>query len=99
MAKLLPNQFTTYEFETEVEQLTSAILTEPNVQAIQNQLARAAMERANLDYDVNNPHAIIQQEAALKGEMNAYTFLLDAHKAALEVLSANPIEPASDNPV
>lgn len=86
MAKLLANQFTQYEFESDAEERDSCILNPGSVINIQNKLALAALERANLEHDPLQPYLGIQREAALKGEMNAYQFLLDQHFAVLSAL-------------
>jgi hypothetical protein len=86
MAKQIANQFTQYEFESEAEERDSCILNPGSVMNIQNKLALAALERANLEHDPLQPYLGIQREAALKGEMNAYQFLLDQHFHTLKQL-------------
>ena len=85
MATLKPNQFTTYEWDTTEEELQANILNTSNVYMLQNKLAFAAIERANLTYDVNNPLVFVQREAALAGEMAAYSNLLSNHNDALHL--------------
>jgi len=89
MARLIPNDFQEYAFDTEAELRSAMLLTESNIQFIKTQLASVMTERANLEYDVMTPiTSFVQQEAALKGQINAYQFLLDSHKAATDLNSS-----------
>ena len=88
MAKQLPNQFSTYQFDSPEEELSSLIYTQSNIQQLQNRLAAATLERAHLEYDINYPHKFIQQEAALLGEIRTYQTLIDGHFSALDSRSS-----------
>ena len=88
MATLIQNEFASFEL-TDKEALQGSLLTTVQMQVIQNQLANAAMEKIHLEYDASNPTAFIQQEASLKGQLDAYNFLLEASVIAKEELT-NP---------
>jgi len=83
MAIIIPNQFTSYAL-TDKELLEGAKLTTLQKQFLQNQLSNAAMEKNALEFDPNNQLKFAQQEASLKGQMDAFTFLLDSSLAAEE---------------
>lgn len=88
MANLIPNDFQQYEFEGADELRQAMVLTESNIQFIKTELAIAMIERANLEYDVMTPiTSFVQQEAFLKGRINAFQFLLDSHKSAIDPAS------------
>lgn len=59
-----------------------AILSYSQKALIKIYMNQAANELCNLDVDVNNVTAFIQQQAGLKGELQAYQFLLDSSEAA-----------------
>lgn len=61
---------------TEDEAIEGAILTITQKQCIQNQIATLAMERINLETDPAQPLKTLQQEAFLKGQITALTYLL-----------------------
>ena len=84
MAVLIPNDFSSYEL-TEQEEIEGAKLTITQKQLIQNYLSGAAIEKNGLEYDHNNSERFIQQEASLKGQMDAYRHLLDSSDAADEL--------------
>lgn len=91
MSTAITNNFQQYSL-TEDEELKGAILTELNVQVIQNKLALAMLERASLSYDPSQPISVfVQQEAALMGEISAYTNILDNHKEVIAGLTAGDI--------
>ena len=85
MAHLIPNDFSSYEL-TEQEELEGAILTITQKQIIQNYLSAAASEKIGLEYDPESPEKFVQQEASLKGQIDAYRFILAASEAAEESL-------------
>lgn len=86
MAQLIQNEFASFDL-TEEEALQGSILTTLQMQVIQNQLSNAAMEKIHLEYDSSNPTSFIQQEASLKGQIDAFRFLLDASRTAVEELN------------
>ena len=67
---------------TDKETIQGCLLTNANIQVIQNQIATYAQERLNLDLDMSNPHRFIQQEADLKGKIAALRYLLDLSESA-----------------
>jgi len=76
MAQIKLNTFTSYQ-QTEQEQLAATHLTTEQKQFIQTQIALVAEERLALTPDPSNYTAFIQQEAHLKGQIDAYKYLLD----------------------
>lgn len=82
MSKLIHNTFTKYEF-TEHELHMAAILHEEQMRWIQSQIADFAEAIVALEVDPNNYTAFVQQEAELRGSMNALKYLIDCHTAAL----------------
>lgn len=78
-----------YEFETPAELKSAQVLTEGNIQFIKTQLALTVQERFNLIPDPNNYSKFVQEEAALKGAVAAYQFLLDCHENVLAPAISN----------
>ncbi len=66
-----------------------SILTTLQKQCIQNQITKLAHERINLSFDPNNSSLFVQQDAALKGQVIALTYLLDL-SALAEVEYSSP---------
>ncbi len=87
MANLIPNDFSSY-YLTEQEELEGSILTITQKQVIQNYLAAAASEKIGLEYDPEVKERFVQQEASLKGQIDAYRFILAASDAAEESLTS-----------
>jgi len=94
MAIIIPNDFTSYQL-TEQEELEGSILTITQKQVIQNHLSAAAHEKNALEYDPENPQRFVQQEASLKGQLDAYHFILASSEAAEEAKLSTP-DSASD---
>ena len=88
MSTLIPNRFSTYEL-TAQEALQGAVLTTLQKHVLQNHLANAAMEQVNLEYDALNPTKFAQEQASLKGQIDAYSFILDSSDVANDELN-NP---------
>ena len=89
MAHLIPNDFASYQL-TEQEELEGAILTITQKQVIQNYLSATAHEKNGLEYDPDSPATFVQQEASLKGQLDAYRFILAASDSAEELLATPP---------
>jgi len=87
MSNIIVNTFTQFNL-SEHEQLSGTLLGNENKMFIQTQLALIAEQRIALVPDPNNYAAFIQTEAHLKGQMDAYKYLLDcstaSEKAVLE---------------
>lgn len=81
-----------YEFESDAELKSAQILTESNIQFIKTQIGLATQERINIVPDPNNYPSFIQQDAALKGEIKAYQYLLDCHYNTIHHLNTEPPE-------
>lgn len=88
MSILVRNTFTKYEF-TEQELHGASLLHEEQKRWYQTQLAILAEAHVALIPDPNNYASYIQQEAEIKGQMNALQYLLDCSDTAeQEVLEA-----------
>jgi hypothetical protein len=88
MASIVPSTFTQYQ-QTEQEQLAGTLLSGEQKQFIQTQVAQIAEQRLAIVPDPNNYSDFIQQESFLKGQMEAYKYLLDCATAS-EARIANP---------
>lgn len=86
MAQLISNDFSSYQL-TEKEELEGSILTITQKQVIQNHLSAAAHEKIGLEYDSAEPLKFAQQEASLKGQIDAYRFILAASDSAQDILT------------
>lgn len=75
---------------TPAELKTAAILNSGTVEMIKSLISDARQQRFNLKPDPNNYASFIQQEAEIKGAINAYQSLLDFHNDTLaSVLNPN----------
>lgn len=83
MAKLIPNDFSTYEL-TDDEALQGSIFTATQLQVLQNKLAEIAKEKLNLEFDTAHPQEFIQQEAYKKGEFELLSYLIDTSRVSAE---------------
>lgn len=81
MATLKNNTFSSYELNEE-EQLQGDLLTMTQKQVIQNDISTYAEQKMALEYDAENPHLFVQQEAKLAGQMQALNYRLDCSNAA-----------------
>ncbi len=86
MAVLIPNDFASFQL-TEQEELEGSILTITQKQVIQNHLSSAAAEKIGLEYDPENSLKFVQQEASLKGQIDAYRFILASSDTAEDLLT------------
>lgn len=85
MSTLIMGTFTQFSF-TEEEILGASLLHEEQKRWFQTQLATLAEQRVALIPDPNNYSSFIQQEAEIKGQMNALQYLLDCStRAELEL--------------
>lgn len=92
MSTLIPNDFSTYDLSDE-EALQGALLSPTQVEVIQNDIAIYNMEKVNIEFDVNNPARFAQDEAHVRGKVEALRYRLDCSIAAMEQLefeAANP---------
>lgn len=92
MSTLIRSAFTKYEFTAE-EVISASLLHEEQKRWYQTQLAILAERRINIIPDANNYISYIQEEAEVKGQMNALQYLLDccdsAEKEVLELAKEN----------
>jgi hypothetical protein len=96
MAKLIPSPFCRIEFKDDEEQARAALLSSPTKDWIQYLMSIAAQKRLNLSYDLANPMEFMQVEAALKGEITTYQYLLEASTASAELLATLNSPPTSN---
>lgn len=59
-----------------------SILSHSQQILIKKYMSEAAQELCNLDFDPLNMHNFTQQQASLKGQLQAFQFLLDTSEAA-----------------
>jgi len=84
MAHLLANEFTTFSLN-EDEETQGSVLTIDQQQVIHNDLAISAAEKLALEPDTQDYSKYLQQEAYLRGQIDAYRFLLERSLALQEV--------------
>lgn len=80
------NQFQSWNL-TPDEFLQGGLLTLTQKQVIQNQIASVATQKINLSYTPTEPLAFAQQEAHLRGQIDALTYLLTLSEEAERQLS------------
>lgn len=85
MSRIIISTFTRYE-QTESEVLAATNFSPEAKQFIQNQIVNASENRLALTADPNNYAAFIQQEAYLKGQVDAFKYLLDCSENAEQTL-------------
>lgn len=88
MAQLIVSTFTQYS-QSQQEQLAGTLLCMEQKQFIQTEIAKIAEQRLALVPDPNNYAVFIQQESYLKGQMEAYKYLLDCASASEVQLADN----------
>jgi hypothetical protein len=74
MPKQVPNQFTEFEFTT-AELYAATRFSDLQLMLIQTLAARDAKQRLSINIDPTNLQSL-QEEAALKGSIGAYEYLL-----------------------
>lgn len=87
MATLNPtNQFQSWTLTPE-EFLQGGLLTSLQKQVIQNQIASVATQKINLEFKPAQPLEFAQQEAHLRGQIDALSYLLTLSEEAERQLS------------
>jgi hypothetical protein len=87
MATLNPtNQFQSWTLTPE-EFLQGGLLTSLQKQVIQNQIAQVAAQKINLEFIPTEPLQFAQQEAHLRGQLDALSYLLTLSEEAEVQLS------------
>ena len=82
MATLNPtNQFQSWNL-TPKEFLQGGLLTSLQKQVIQNQISQLSLQKNALKFDTVNPAGYAQQEAYLRGQIDALTYLLRVSEEA-----------------
>lgn len=81
MPKLIPNDFSQYEFTPE-EERSACTFTDLQLCYIQNQIASIAMQKATLKIDVNNPLSFAQEDSYLTGQIEILQHLLEVDSIA-----------------
>ena len=76
MAQLDPGNLFQSWILSESELMLGSILTQPQKQVTQNQIAEAAQKKVALTFNPAEPHKFIQQEAELQGQILALQFLI-----------------------
>lgn len=86
------NQFQSWNLTPE-EYLQGGMLTITQKQVIQNQIASVATQKINLSYTPDKPLEFAQQEAHLRGQIDALNYLLTLSEEAENQLSGQrPLE-------
>ena len=86
------NQFQSWVLTPE-EFLQGGLLTTAQKQCIQNQIASVATQKINLAFDSTKPLEFAQQEAHLRGQIDALSYLLTLSEEAESQLSGQrPLE-------
>lgn len=86
------NQFQSWTLSPE-EFLAGGLLTTAQKQCIQNQIASVATQRINLAFTPDKPMEFAQQEAHLRGQIDALSYLLTLSEEAENQLSGQrPLE-------
>jgi len=91
MSSPVPNEFTTYNLSKE-EFLQGSILNPLQTQVIQNELARVAQQILSLTYEPRNPVKFAQDDAALKGQLAVFRWLLDTSMESQNQLRALAVQ-------
>jgi hypothetical protein len=81
MATIIPSSLTRY-FLTSEEEIVGQCLNTEQKACIQNNIVLAMEQRMALVPDPNNYPEFIQTEAHLKGQIQAYQYLLECSEAA-----------------
>lgn len=71
----LNNNFTQYQL-TDDEQILGYYLSTEQKAVIQNDIAEAAIKRANIIHDLANPGKSLLEDAALKGQITMLQYML-----------------------
>lgn len=86
------NQFQSWNLSPE-EFLAGGLLTTTQKQCIQNQIASVATQKINLSFTPADPLSFAQQEAHLRGQIDALSYLLTLSEEAESQLSGQrPLE-------
>lgn len=83
MATPITNMFSSFAL-TEEETMQGCLLTIAQKHFLHNELSATAHQKVALEIDPNNTLAFIQEEARLKGYLEAITYLLDCNDNAEE---------------
>lgn len=81
MAHISINRFTTWHLSDEEEQQGS-VFSLLQKQVLQNELARCAEEKINIEFDPADPLAFTQAEAFKRGQIELLEFLLEKSESA-----------------
>lgn len=76
---------------SEAEILQGSILTTSQKQCIQNQIVSLAERKLNITFDPSNPLNFAQQEAELRGSIDALKYLLSLSESAEKEVGSGSI--------
>jgi len=86
------NQFQSWTLTPE-EFLQGGILTSLQKQVIQNQIASVATQKINLSFTPSEPMSYAQQEAHLRGQIDALSYLLTlSEEAESQLTGQRPLD-------
>ena len=80
MAILIPNTFSSYDL-TEDEEKQGAILTNLQLQVMQNHLATVAEEKLSLTVDPNNMQQFLMEDAYKRGQIDLILYFMEVSRA------------------
>jgi len=86
MGTIVPTTFTRYSM-TEEEQMQNSVLSELQLQLIQNERANIAEQILGLKLDPVSPGDFMQQESFLKGQLMILGYIIDRSVAAVTALN------------
>jgi hypothetical protein len=86
------NQFQSWNLTAD-EYLQGGLLTLTQKQVIQNQIASVAIQKINLQYIPDTPLEFAQQEAHLRGQLDALNYLLTlSEEAERQLTGQRPLD-------
>ena len=84
----ISSRFTVHQLADQ-EIVEGSKLTGLQTQCIQNQIAAIAENKIDLAFDVESPNSFIQQEAYLRGQLDALSYLLELSTTAINSTEGN----------
>lgn len=86
MGTPLANEFTSYAFDSQAEELSAKVFNTQQIQNLCNHRAIAAKELLDAKYDEHNPSLFIQRRSYLQGQIELIALILAEHDAATDQL-------------
>lgn len=96
MSTIKINEFTQYEIDPDQE-FAGQLLTQQNLEVIQNLRASISLEKLVLKVDTANFNIYLQQEASLSGQIEILTYILDSHQGAYDLMAQRLVDEAEES--